>query len=1335
MRVGVIAVLVCLTLACFSGAIAQDQTIITNGLTQIVEELCKDDWNLFYFPDGLGWQVYPIDYWQPKWINFSEYSLATVKSNATFSANPCLRGQSQYGVQPLHITVTLDLLSGDLVLRPGCASEELARIPAPKSYEAGQWPADCRVVDRLWQQWQSIQSDPDWQEWYGKDAKPFLTFHFQLADLIADKPVFDENLAAEEAAWEESAKSSGPMLMDSVEGGDTFSMLMQGDPCDTNEFQILAIESDEQGWVTVGWCGASNVVYQLQASAAVADTTIWEPQQLLIGEGFLTWQDTNAPSFWPARFYRCRALPGNEDADGDGLSNIAEFNLGTGIDNPDTDGDGIPDGDEVNVHGTNPLNPDSDNDFWMDGAEVSQGYSPTNSASFPLFSFTINDGADVVTNTQLQLGFPGLVADSVILSESITMTNSVTNSFVSPLTYTLVNTNDGLHVIYVQLLKSPSTRSPIFGRTIELDTHTPMISISSPSNAVTVAQRRVNLQGFAADASTTNALVADASRALQVTVNSDFVNDRDTNGNWWAGPLDLVAGTNTFLGAATDRAGWTVSNTVTVIFDPTLATNVPLFTIDVTNTITVASNATTIAASGWINDDNATVQIDVLDAADSTITNASISAAVHGTNWWGEIPVVPGSNIVVVSAQNSGSLPATNAFTVIQDMNVFLEITSPAANTAANSNGVMVVGLASANFNGTITINGQAALTSSGAGGITFSNMVTINNVDANIIEVRATGSDGSSATARQIIYGYEVVAFRHTWPYKWQHLRSDCWLSMHYPNDHRDHGDGDELTTWTAPDEDVVWTAYDNTYGSSENLISHADYYDTWSWDPRYLPTPDTGEVRLYKYRDAKHVEAGLFSVPDFRDCWDNHDCGEEEISGCCIDSTEEILEVQSPAHEVTFIKHWPTDEEQTVILHFQDFYYYLYDIDVTKIRLWGQPGFAYEVVDYGWGPWTNVGFVVKIKTNTRYTFRNDSFSWPVEEWDSQSQSPNAQSTLRYHDTWHAFYYDSFANTNAVHIKFVDRDGFTHNAEYTTTDVMVGERIELTAVPDLSIAAPVTPVRWEISGPSVKDYTQTLQAAEVATNTAADLQGKTNVVFHWIAGGQNVLVEYRYLYEGQEYSSHARFNVLRPSAALSAAWTSENPPVAVRTNSNDGQVYMRLGSFSSPGISFSGSVGRPQIGGGSIAVVQLVNIFRSWEKVEMFGPTVFTFTSSGHYVLDCLPTNGTPQYAGIVTLIDTEAASTPIDPRTVDSPGNPVTSDTFWTNANDQFDDYLVFQSDRPGSIWTTLRKLHWSWSGFATNGPTGWTMISQSNSKTNSVDSTQLPVWTNAVIYIPVQ
>jgi hypothetical protein len=58
------------------------------------------------------------------------------------------------------------------------------------------------------------------------------------------------------------------------------------------------------------------------------------------------------------------------DADGDGLNFPAEQSLGTDPGNPDSDGDGLGDGEEVNLYATDPLNPDSDGDYLGDGEEV-----------------------------------------------------------------------------------------------------------------------------------------------------------------------------------------------------------------------------------------------------------------------------------------------------------------------------------------------------------------------------------------------------------------------------------------------------------------------------------------------------------------------------------------------------------------------------------------------------------------------------------------------------------------------------------------------------------------------------------------------------------------------------------------------------------------------------------------------------------------------------------------------------------------------------------------------------------------------------------------------------
>lgn len=69
--------------------------------------------------------------------------------------------------------------------------------------------------------------------------------------------------------------------------------------------------------------------------------------------------------------------PANPDTDGDGLLDGQEVDVyETDPLDPDTDGDGSSDGDEVNVHGTDPLDPDSDGDGLQDGEEIELGTDP-----------------------------------------------------------------------------------------------------------------------------------------------------------------------------------------------------------------------------------------------------------------------------------------------------------------------------------------------------------------------------------------------------------------------------------------------------------------------------------------------------------------------------------------------------------------------------------------------------------------------------------------------------------------------------------------------------------------------------------------------------------------------------------------------------------------------------------------------------------------------------------------------------------------------------------------------------------------------------------------------
>ncbi len=97
-----------------------------------------------------------------------------------------------------------------------------------------------------------------------------------------------------------------------------------------------------------------------------------------------------------------------DDYDGDGITNLEEFSLGTSIFLPDTDGDGLEDGPDKSV---NPLVPDTDGDGLLDGEEVNELNSDPNSPrTDPLDPDTDDDG--LFDGLEVQLGLSPLRVDT-----------------------------------------------------------------------------------------------------------------------------------------------------------------------------------------------------------------------------------------------------------------------------------------------------------------------------------------------------------------------------------------------------------------------------------------------------------------------------------------------------------------------------------------------------------------------------------------------------------------------------------------------------------------------------------------------------------------------------------------------------------------------------------------------------------------------------------------------------------------------------------------------------------------------------------------------------------
>ncbi|QGZ42385.1 hypothetical protein IP92_04120 [Pseudoduganella flava] len=121
------------------------------------------------------------------------------------------------------------------------------------------------------------------------------------------------------------------------------------------------------------------------------------------------------------------------DLDRDGLTAVDEYRAGTDPRNPDTDGDGLPDGAEVQcTRGfcTSPLLADTDGDGVRDGTEIQTGSDPTNAASVNF--------AQALREIRVTPGSFTLIVNSLTGSASVQLT--VTGTMIDGVDINLTNT-------------------------------------------------------------------------------------------------------------------------------------------------------------------------------------------------------------------------------------------------------------------------------------------------------------------------------------------------------------------------------------------------------------------------------------------------------------------------------------------------------------------------------------------------------------------------------------------------------------------------------------------------------------------------------------------------------------------------------------------------------------------------------------------------------------------------------------------------------------------------------------------------------------------------------
>ena len=336
------------------------------------------------------------------------------------------------------------------------------------------------------------------------------------------------------------------------------------------------------------------------------------------------------------------SLDAQEDPDRDGLTNVQEFQLGTDPHNRDVDGDELSDGDEVNVHHTNPFLVDTDGDGIPDGVEVKTSSNPLDRNSYNLQAAADNSlvqpSAFVLSTSAL---FPSA---SVLLTWRVTLIDGKTTLDLSANSQTNYSSSN-LTVCNFGAEKGRIFAGSPGGCTITLTNHSlSATAVGTVRSFTPTALSSLSIPGFAnnVDVAGDFAYVAAGSAGLQVVdvsnrANPSIVASRSLPGN--ANDVVVVGG---YAYVACGNGGLQIVNVQNPL-TPVIA-GASVATGDVAWDVVVKGNRAYVAngASGLI-------VIDVSSpAAPSRLGALSLSGTAKG------VDVDPVRQIAVVARGTAG---------------------------------------------------------------------------------------------------------------------------------------------------------------------------------------------------------------------------------------------------------------------------------------------------------------------------------------------------------------------------------------------------------------------------------------------------------------------------------------------------------------------------------------------------------------------------------------------------------------------------------------------------------------------------------------------------------
>jgi hypothetical protein len=1071
------------------------------------------------------------------------------------------------------------------------------------------------------------------------------------------------------------------------EGGEYTNSYSSSFSIDTN-LLWLEITNVSGGTVFANLRNATNKVY-----------AIWDTTNLLTP--FASWQVEM--ELWPATNQTVVlpfTLPTLNRAD---LFMRAEDWTGK-----DSNGDGVPDWwawkyfATVDVAATNLDYSGSGRTF---GWDYATNVIPTVFAFSGLTVTNINVSSGSVPVQLNVAGYPYYLATLV---DDTNFLGAAWNTYAASNITVNLGLSQGWHNVWVGLRGHAATTTNAVwqGIRVKLDYTAPSLVITNPANP-SIAKPVVQLQGYASEPLAR--LTYDLANAAGLITNQPaYITSQFADTNIWGFTTNyfqgydvrLTNGANVFILHATDWAGNTATLTNTFTLDTSAATNPPVITVSWPPSNSVVGS-TSFTLQGWLDDDSATVTVSGLG------TNPVTGLVERGGKFTvPNLPLPSWTNTLTIAATNAGGYGQTRSWTVIKSA---VTVTVDALSAAELAQPFVLVTGTISDTNQDVYVNGALATVNEDETWEAYDvPMFSEHGSGRFNVEVYPMGADPGSTSASASLQ--TVVAMPPV-------VQAVGFVENITINDtaYTCRGIGTSYRTHNAR-----WNQSAGGSGADTAGCSSCGSLTTAVGWPAYWPGGQSvaGQIwvngfSLGGYGQAtpsvwqtvsQLVQGGVTTT----------DCGTAQRRIVRNASTTAQVVASGPAQAgnqlirllVRAAGYSDTGLSKPVSYYFSTANYPGFteagDVPVLAANL--------QVEGQRVTPTTTNAYVGEVYVSLP--------AGAAQTLDFQVTDTNRN----------AYSFDARPENG---LRIFDGNTGTDLTD-TTNTVIVGQQMNLICKTTTTNGPALSGFAWTVPGLTFSNYVATAESGILYTNFPVN---NSNVVFYWVDGATNRMVQCSATVQGKPVTAQARFNVVRPEFSFTL---TPHGTVTVDTNYEAGfygdNYFLRTGndfSTNNYGMIFSFQV--TDLKGCntsySISLYQIISF--DWKKNLDSGANHYSKSLAGK-VLDkslytgvYLPWDAWVFGSDPVGEISGYAHDTPADPL-----DDPISFD--WRS--DQFEDYLMFTP--AGGKPVPLKMATWNWYGTAirvgTNLPAvyvgGGTSTNQQAA--TGVDCFAHPQWTNNIL-----